>query len=250
MIDDRYLKDKEKFLEYCFDVLKTYFPTRDSLEEFFSAIPSEEKKNSFLRVTSFFKFLVKEGRFTVPDYEKADYFDITYRFVALISLIEALESDVPFQEFQGWVHEKRQSVFPIDLNQFENLIDQYKQEMGLLRKTVRFFSSLDSRSKKYIENRISVNGKEQPIERLAKQLYGIRSQFVHEARLVTEISGITTISTRSKKTLMITLDLSELILIFERGLLLHFGFSEIQLPQLNLAVDYKSFYMPEKNADA
>src|SRR5437763_12688679 len=67
-----------------FAPFQEYFGSRSEFDAFVRSITADEEKSRFLNVASFYKFLVKDGRFTVPGYEETKYFDETYRFVALV----------------------------------------------------------------------------------------------------------------------------------------------------------------------
>jgi len=88
---------------------------------------------------------------------------------------------------------------------------------------VSFFLRLDDSSKQEIESWIEVKRKSLAIEKLARTLYDIRSKFVHEARIIVDLSGVRTFSARHKGR-EITLTLEQVQRIFERGVLLRFGY--------------------------
>jgi hypothetical protein len=92
-----------------------------------------------------------------------------------------------------------------------------------MHKMVSFFLRLDDSSKQEIESWIKVKGQPLAIEKLAKTLYEIRSKFVHEARLIVDLSGVRTISARQVER-EITVTLEQVERIFERGVLLRFGY--------------------------
>ena len=93
-----------------------------------------------------------------------------------------------------------------------------------MHKMVSFFLQLDGSSKQEIESWIKVQGLPLAIDKLAKTLYVIRSQFVHEARLIVDLSGVRTFSARHKGR-EITITLEQLERVFERGVLLRFGYA-------------------------
>ncbi len=185
------------------------------------SIAADEEKSRFLKVASFYKFLVKDGRFSVPGYEEAKDFDRTYRFVALVALIECVESSVSFEAFYAWL--SKLGAFPIqDQQALDAFYEQYKGQFGVMHKMVSFFLRLDDSSKQEIESWIKVKGQSLAIEKLARTLYDIRSKFVHQARIIVDLSGVRTFSARHKGR-EITLERVERI--FERGVLLRFGYA-------------------------
>ncbi len=218
-----YLQHKDWFSNLAFQAFQKYFASRCDFDAFVDSIVANEQKSRFLKVASHYKFLVKDGRFSVPEYEEAKDFDRTYRFVALVALIESVESSVSFKEFYPWL--RKLAVFPIqDQQALDAFHEQYKSEFGVMHKMVSFFLQLDGSSKQEIESWIKVQGLPLAIDKLAKTLYDIRSQFVHEARLIVDLSGVRTFSARHKGR-EITITLEQLERVFERGVLLRFGYA-------------------------
>jgi len=230
MPDMRYLDARDKFLGYAWSVFSNYFESPAAFEEQFDWIQDDESKNLFLKLASFYKFLVRDGNFIIElDGEVQDdqTFDETYKFIAVIAFIETLYQDEKYVDFFQWLsmRERRQEVFPIDdLSKLERLYRAYKADHGATKKTERFFESLAPSTKRIIESTITVDGGSQPAEALAKLLYGIRSEFVHRARLVLELTKGTLISVRGERVIVSDFSLRDLRTIFEEGLLQHFNF--------------------------
>ena len=97
-------------------------------------------------------------------------------------------------------------------------------EYGATKKTERFFESLGPRTKSIIESAFTVDGKSKPAEALAKLLYAVRSEFVHRAELVLELTAGTLVSVRGEQVIVSEFSLRDLQAIFEQGLLQHFNF--------------------------
>src|SRR6266480_5233411 len=219
----KYWEQRNTFSPFAFEPFQEYFGGRSEFDAFVGSIAADEEKSRFLKVASFYKFLVKDGRFTVPGHQDANYFDETYRFVALVALIESVESSVSFKDFYVWL--RKLGAFPIqDQQALDAFHEQYKSEFGVMHKMVSFFLQLDGSSKQEIESWIKVQGLPLAIDKLAKTLYDIRSQFVHEARLIVDLSGVRTFSARHKGR-EITITLEQLERVFERGVLLRFGYA-------------------------
>ena len=219
----KYWEQRNTFSPFAFESFQDYFGSRSEFDAFVDSIATDEEKSRFLKVASFYKFLVKDGRFSVPGYEKAKYFDETYRFVGIVALIESVESRVSYQDFYTWL--RRSATFPIQNQQdLDALHKQYKSQFGLMNKMVSFFQRLDDSSKREIESWIKIQGQPLAIEKLARTLYDIRSKFMHEARLIVDLSGMRTLSARHKGR-DITLRLEEVERIFERGVLLRFRYA-------------------------
>jgi hypothetical protein len=213
-------------------------PTAPNLTPFCTQSLQTRRKAGSLKVGSFYKFLVKEGRFSVPGYDEAKDFDRTYRFVALVALIESVESSVSFKDFYAWL--SKLAAFPIqDQQALDALYEQYKGQFGVMHKMVSFFLRPDDSSKQEIESWIKVNGQSLAIEKLARKLYDIRSKFVHEARLIVDLSGMTTWSARHLRS-EITVTLEQVERIFERGVLLRFGY---RAPARGLSDKLTAFYV-------
>jgi hypothetical protein len=218
----KYWEQRNTFSPFAFESFQEYFGSRSEFDAFVRSIAADEEKSRFLKVASFYKFLVKDGRFSVLGYEEAKDFDRTYRFVALVALIECVESSVSFKDFYAWL--SKLGAFPIqDQQALDALYEQYRGQFGVMHKMVSFFLRLDGSSKQEIESWIKVNGQSLAIERLARTLYDIRSKFVHEARLIVDLSGMTTWSAQHLGR-EITVTLEQVERIFERGVLLRFGY--------------------------
>jgi len=219
-----YLQHKGWFSDLAFQAFREYFPDRLSFETFVNLISADEEKSRFLKVASHYKFLVKDGRFSVSGYEEAKSFDETYRFLAICAFIELVEPSVSLMGFYKWV-KRSPPAFPIQSAQdFEALHQQYRSQSRLVTKMISFFLRLDDSSKRELKSSIKVHGKPMSIEEVATTLYGLRSAFMHDARLIVELSGVKTISARHMET-VITLPLERLERMFERGVLLRFGYA-------------------------
>jgi hypothetical protein len=240
--DLRYLNNV-KFFDYAFDVFQRYFTNREAFKTFFNAIRSEEEKDKLLQVACFYKFLVKEGNFVfdnpalrpVVDYY-IDYIDETYKYIAIFALIERLLGKSDFVEFYNWLLQNHDfSETPItSKNKLRNLYAKYLKEFGATQKAITFFSSLDPDSKQLIEAKVNIRdgSSSSSLEVLAELLYEMRSEFVHKAKLVLEVGKSTVISTRNEKKIVTKLTVQDLCKLFERGVLLYFGYSS-SLPPLS-----------------
>lgn len=112
MPDLRYLDDKEKFMGYSFDVLKNHFSNRNEFNQYFDSIENDFKKNKFLQIASFYKFLVIDGMFYSGD-EVIEYLDTTYKYVAIFSFIDAIYDRDDYKDFYAWLKMNSSEVFPI-----------------------------------------------------------------------------------------------------------------------------------------
>lgn len=139
MPDMRYLNDKDKFVGFAHDVFGKYFESRADFDTFFQHIEGEAQKNRFLKLASFYKFLIRDGKYVVSEPEfptYIDYLDETYKFIALFSLIEALYAEDEFEQFFSWLMRRRkEGIFPVeDHRHLEKLHTQYKSVHGFTQK--------------------------------------------------------------------------------------------------------------------
>jgi hypothetical protein len=93
--DLRYVNHEAAFLNYAYDVFGKYFSDdRASFDAFYNKINATDEKNKFLKISSFYKFLVVDGELrNTKDKsydEYIDYFDLTYKYIGIFSFIEAL----------------------------------------------------------------------------------------------------------------------------------------------------------------
>lgn len=233
----RFIENEEKFLEYSWGVFQEYFNSRESFVEKYNRIESPEKKNKFLRLASYYLFFVVDGNYSSPKYDMEDlaFVDQTYKFIAIIALMESIYDKNDYIDFYQWLMRNRKNgVFPIDDEKVaEKLYAAYKKEHGNTLNIVRFFQSLDDSIKFFIQRSLVVledsgktgelDEKEESIEALAKLLYQIRSDYIHRAELILEFDSAIVLSIRDKKPIMCSIELKHLCTIFESGLLQHFG---------------------------
>ena len=230
MPDTRYLDSQEKFLGYAWSVFSEYYDRQEVFAEQFEWIREAESKNLFLKLASFYKFLVKEGTFRIKrdgQEEVVDYLDETYKFIAIMSFIAALYSHDRHVDFYQWLsmRERRGEVFPIDnMQKLDGLYRDYKAEYGANKKAEKFFVSLPGKIQDLLASSIKIDGEYKPAGALASLLYAIRSEFVHAAELVLELGSGTMISVRGEDVVVSELSLRDLMKVFEHGLLHHFGF--------------------------
>lgn len=228
--DQRYLSAKDKFLEYSFQALQNQFGTKDEFLSFFEAIGNDEQKNLFLKTASFYLFLVKKGDWLVdiPGSDKrVDYLTDTYKYIAIFSLIESLQ-EKEFMDFYSFlVRHKTKVNFPINgKKELEQWYRKYKSEFGSIHQSIQFFKALSAQRKADLIKNLEVKNVKPTIENLSKYLYNLRSKFVHEAELVVNMSGRTTLSRYGKKLVICKLSLIKLMEFFEEGLITYFTFEK------------------------
>jgi hypothetical protein len=228
----RYLKNAEFYLGNVFAVWGRYFhSSEDDFRSFFENISSDKDKDLFLRVGSFYRFLVAEGRFLFEQKEWNDgmsYIDETYKYIAIFSFIEALESPKKYVDFFQWLQkenkEKRLSFDKAPMEVISQSYKAYKDDHGSINAAVRFFSRLDKGDQLLIKDKFKIYNydQERSIKEIAQVLYQIRSLFVHEAQLVKFFSGTLTVGRVKENIVMGDLSIQELKTLFERGFLERF----------------------------
>ncbi len=233
----RFIEHEDKFLEYSWSVYEAHFNDKASFIDKYNLIDSPEKKNKFLRLASYYLFFVRDGSYSSPKYdvEEIAFVDQTNKFIAIIALIESIYDNNDYIDFYQWImRNKKNGLFPINNTEDTNkLYAAYKKEHGNTLNIVKFFQALDEPIKLFIQQSLIVlddsgkagelEEKEESIEALSKLLYQIRSDFIHRAELILEFDPSTVLSIRDKKPIMCSISLKHLSIIFESGLLQHFG---------------------------
>lgn len=227
MTDLKYFKEEDRFLESAWEVYRDYFVSRSNFLYQYNTIPSAERKNLFLMILSGYKLLVRDGQYRLVEewqHLYLDYLDNTYKFISIMSLIEALFADEPHVDFYQWLtmKKRRKQIFPItDPEILDELYREYKIKFGA-RKAIRFFSQLDESAQSYLAARIKIDNDHKPAEVVARKLYIMRSEFVHQARLVLEFNDGVMFSRREGNVMYSMLSIKDLLLLFEHGILHHF----------------------------
>lgn len=236
--DIRYLRYEEVYLEYAYQALRDRFVSKQDFLLFFNSIASDEDKDHFLRISSFYLFLVKEGDFfiSIPNVKRRiDYITDSYKYIAIFSLIEALYTRDDYIDFYTFLTRKKSSAkYPINTrDELESLFKQYNADYGAIQKAIRFFKSLDSQWQNLLTKKLIIKGSQkpirEPIEFLSKYLYELRSKFIHKAEFVL-ILGQRPVTSKGKGKIVISeLTLQDIMLFFEHGLIKHFkAIPEIQ----------------------
>ncbi len=63
--DGRYISDEPSFKRYAYTALRSRFPEQAAFERFYESLADSAIKDEFLRITSFYLFLVKQGEWHV-----------------------------------------------------------------------------------------------------------------------------------------------------------------------------------------
>lgn len=226
--DGRYVASEAAFKEDAFAALSSRFTDRQAFEMFYATLGTPARKDDFLRVSSFYLFLVKQGDWciTVPGYDQViDYYTNSFKLVALFSLIESL-TEVQHQDFFQWLSSQNSAeVFPItNKTDLERLHGTYKRSYGSIRRCVSFFERLPAKQKTRLCESIQPGGTPiSNIKKLAEHLYQLRSKFVHEAQFVLQIGETPMFSFEKSKVTRNTLTVPILLEAFEEGVLAYFN---------------------------
>ena len=226
----KYLSYKDDYLKHAYVPLQRYFQNEADFEQFFEAIPTDGEKDLFLKTASFYRFLVVQGRFSFPTQELDDglrYIDDSYKYIAIFSLIESLYVGEKFMDFYTYMVTKRHKIpFPIEKrSDLKPIFDEYKDEYGAIRNALKFFDALDQQDKDKIAKKFKITNESNSIIDLAKYLYQIRSDFVHSAKFVLGFGANPAIGKIGKKIVVKNLQIRDLMVFFEHGLLRHFGYN-------------------------
>lgn len=244
--DLRYVNNETANLNYSYNVFGEYFSDRALFDAFYNKINAIDEKNKFLKISTFYKFLIVDGELRNTKDESyneyIDYFDLTYKYIDIFSFIEALYTKDEYKEFYDWLI--KEAHYPIDNKKaLDDLHTRYKQIYGSIKKAIRFFESLDDETKKLIQEKFEVyeGGQRQSYTDayLAKLFYKIRNNFIHNADLVVQFKNapkeekpggngveykVLSLSslihfTIGNKEILSSLSFDDIKLIFERGFL-------------------------------
>lgn len=217
-----YLRRKNVLFNYCYLAVQDHFDSVETLENWFSQLPSDEKRDAFLKVAPYYLALVKMGDWVVniPDSNPIiGYFTNTFKYIALMSLIESL-TDRSFVDFYSYLVRKTTgTVFPLDKSEITEMYRAYNDEFGSIRRCIDFFKGLPQARQNALVKKLDARGENPTIENFVKFLYKIRSEFVHRAELVHEISGGPTVSRFENKLVICSLSMEDAMEFFEEGLI-------------------------------
>jgi len=225
----RYLRYKEEYLKQVSHVWRKHLQTLEAFQIFFHSITPDGEQDLFLRIGSFYRYLVVEGtfRFPIGDWNKGmSYIDDTYKYIAIFSLIEALETPPKFKDFYQWIKSQHKNVpapsEKLPLSLLDDMYKEYKTCYGSVQAAVRFFGRLDDKDQSLIQQKLRVRGKVTSLKQLAQLLYEFRSDFVHKGAFVLGFGERPTVSRHRGKVIINDLNLEDIKRLFERGFLKRF----------------------------
>lgn len=242
MSTSQHTQDEILLLPDAYSALREHFKSFEVFKAEYESITDPSKKIRFLRLASIYKNLVKDGEFNVPSgslqQSNINFYDVTYKFIALISIIEAMFSKDDWLDFYEWLRRsnKKKGVFPInDPNALETLYKEYNLEYGAIKNAMKFFESLNDEEQEFLKTKVvrlsrskrKATEIESTTTQLARLLYDRRSKFMHNAELFLDFTDRPLINTnyKSKKAepYASTLTLNQFMRVFERGFIRHFG---------------------------
>lgn len=229
MGDGRYLANEDAYFQHVSATLAQRFKSKEELRAFYDAIPAE-RKDDFLRVASFYRYLVKEGdwhtRGTDPPVQ--DYLTNSFKAIALFGLIESISGDA-FIDFYAWLRVRADALPIQDGAMLHRLHEEYLDSYGSIRRCVEFFRRLPEVRRTALCNAITQDSKPLPsIEAVARLLFELRSRFVHEGELVLALANAPAQFRRKAngKSVVCDVSIADLQQVFEEGLLLTFRAAE------------------------
>ena len=222
MSDLKYLGRKNTLFKYCYLALHDHFKSEQDFNTWYERIESDEKKNIFLKVASYYLALVKNGDWhvSIPNAQPiVEYFTNTFKYVAIFSLIESLSNLHHIDFYQYLERKETQATFPISRDELKRKYGLYKQDYGALRRCIGFFRNLTNERQHDLVSKLEVKNTEASIESFAKYLYTLRSRFVHEAELIHQVSNHPWIGHEGKNLIVCILSIADAMQFFEEGLL-------------------------------
>jgi len=221
-----YLKNEESNKkEACYAFLSK-FGSRDIFEVFYQSLPSNFHKDQFLRVSSLYLFMVKNGDWHLKNTgynTNIEYFSNSYKAITIFSLIESL-SDENYIDFHKWLKEQL-DIFPIENAKVLNDLHQkYKETFGSIKRCVAFFENLPSNIKDNLCSSILVKGEPvKNIKKFAQLLYDFRSKFVHQGDLILILNSSPIFDVYDNKLIFSKFSIELLQDTFEEGVIAYFN---------------------------
>ena len=219
----QYLDRRERHLAYSYLALSDWFESKDQLTEWFYKLPSDHRRDTFLKVAPRYLALVKHGDWHVdiPDSNPiVDYFTETYKFVAIIALIESLSDERHLDFYQFLTAKDSKGDFPLERGALDGKYRAYKELYGANRRCIAFFKLLPKSRQDELAELLQLAEPSVSIETFVSFLYQVRSDFVHGAEFAHEISQQWAVTKFRGKTAISKITITDAMKLFEEGLLL------------------------------
>ena len=208
-IERRLLIAREIFIK------QSYCKENSEWENFLKVLNGDNKKR--LGVLSHFYYFICRP-FSQPDEIRDEL-----RIVAITSLMEEMMSEEEYKTFFEWFESIYRGTNVI--SDYRKIKEEYLDGFGLTKKVKSYFENyITDKDKKLLLSDIKVfkNGKFSvfdDIDKIATFLYGMRSEFVHSAKMITlrppGVSFATIVS--GKKCFLFKISIGQFLSIFERS---------------------------------
>lgn len=231
-------KTRQRFIERAYQAFgATYRNDLLQFSKFVEDSLSDSRRERFLNLAALYYYFVKEGHYYTTNDEGGieEYAEMgeTLKYVTIVSVIETAMTDEPFVDFFSWLNSRKQrNRFPIkDKSQLEDAYEQYSQDFGATKKLLKFLQLLTSNEKaEFLDSIQFENQMHKSLDRVAKELYRLRSEFVHNAQTVWVLGERVALSNRRSNSIVYRLSIAEFCEYFERCFLRQFGLLEVSNP--------------------
>jgi len=174
----RYLKAKKRTFIAAKKIFEKYFKDEISFNYFFNTLKNKDK-DKFLKI-SFFCYW-RWWRFDEKFKAKIDDFPL----IIFASMIEAAISEKNYRDFYSWY---MSSEYKEKNKEIKELWEEYKSQYGSTKKFIHFFNRyLSKENKDMLSKNFLIWNKEKKkcsLDEIAKILYQLRSNFVHNAEYI------------------------------------------------------------------
>lgn len=213
-----YIDHKDEILPLAKKMFDDYFKDEGGIEGLIEGLDNNNKEK-FLKLCFFYY-----GRWWSYDQNIKDKIDGSFAFIVFVSIIEAMILEIDYKDFKSWYDSEC-----LDKNKkVDDLWEEYINIYGATKKFIRFFENyLREEDKEFLLEKYQAYSIENekiislPLENIAKVLYKLRSNFVHDAKYIPipngDISGI-----GFSKYCLKDITMNTIVNIFERGFVEYF----------------------------
>lgn len=215
-----YIDHKDEILPLAKKMFDNYFKDEGGIEGLIEGLDNNNKEK-FLKLCFFYY-----GRWWSYDQNIKNKIDGSFAFIVFVSIIEAMILEIDYKDFKSWYDsecsDKNKKV--------DDLWEEYIDNYGAAKKFICFFENyLCEEDKDYLLKNFTVwsseNEKIISLENKAKLLYGLRSNFIHDAKYIPICNGdISFISfpIKNKRCDLKGITMDTILNIFERGFVKYF----------------------------
>jgi len=230
--DMRYFDSDCKFLNFAWGALHAHFEDRGELDRLYQGLPSDDDRNEFLRVAAHYFILVKKSEVVTKVEDESttiDYVDSSFKCVAIVALMESLFCDSDFVRFQEYLNSRASdALFPIaDRARMREIYEEYAQTSGAMQAYRRFVRLVDPTTLQDVATRCVKKKDRSAVDAgdasrlIVRRIYDLRSKYVHMGSLVVSLTQISVTFPAGKDYYISDLQIRDLMLIFEEGLVAH-----------------------------